>query len=181
MNVSIFSWYRLNPLVEIANHSFTHANGKYRQYYQQPGLVVNDILLNKDSLNLSNNIVRLPGRNVWRIDGRRRSDLADAAIAADSLAAKGYDIYGWDLEWCYDTSGRTNNTALHMMENISFIAKYGSSFVPNHIVILCHDPMLLHEQTQKEFALFIKQVKADSRFTFRLISEYPVKKLFARQ
>jgi hypothetical protein len=65
-----------------------------------------------------------------------------------------------------------------MLEQVCFLAKYGASFVRNHIVILCHDPMLLHEQTRKEFALFIKRIKSDRQFTFKLISEYPVKKFF---
>jgi peptidoglycan/xylan/chitin deacetylase (PgdA/CDA1 family) len=179
-NHNIFSWYRGSSFVEIANHSFTHAKGRYRQYYQQPRGVVEDILLNEDTLNISNKTVRLPGRNVWRIDGRRRNDLADAAVAADTLAAKGYDIFGWDLEWCFDTSGKTNYTAAHMLDQVRFIARYGSSFTRDHIVILCHDPMLLHEQTRQEFALFIKQVKTDPRFIFRLISAYPAKRLFVR-
>jgi peptidoglycan/xylan/chitin deacetylase (PgdA/CDA1 family) len=172
--------YRNNPLFEIANHSFTHADGKYKWYYSHPQTVIDDILYNDDCLALSNKMVRLPGRNVWRLNGRRRHDLADAAPAADSLAAKGYTIFGWDMEWCYDTSGKSNYSASHMMEQLYFIARHGNSFIKDHIVILCHDPMLLNPVTRKEFELFLAQVKADSRLQLALLSGYPGYSLLAR-
>lgn len=178
-NSFIFQWYTANPFVELVNHSFSHANGKYKWYYQNPLQVVNDITINEDTLGLTNKIVRLPGRNLWRINGRRRQDLSDAAIAADSLVAKGYNIFGWDMEWCYDTSGATNYTAAYMLEQLHYIAKHGNSFITGHIVILCHDPMLLNKQTRIEFENFVRQIKADPAWRFRFISEYPVTTLFA--
>lgn len=178
-NRSIFSWYKSNPFVEIANHSFSHANGKYNWYYDHPARVVDDIVSNETILGSNNKIVRLPGRNVWRIAQRQRNDLADASVAADSLAATGYDIYGWDLEWCYDTSGKSNYKAAYMIEQVNYFVKYGYGFARNHIVILCHDQMLLNEQTRIEFELFIRQLKNDGRFAFRFISEYPVTKSLA--
>jgi len=179
-NSFILERYRSNSLFEIANHSFSHANGKYKSYYSHPQTVIDDILYNEDCLSLFNKMVRLPGRNVWRLNGRKRHDLADAAPAADSLAAKGYTIFGWDMEWCYDTSGKSNYTASHMMEQVRYIARYGNSFVKDHIVILCHDPMLLNAATRKEFKLFLAQVKADPYLQFALLSGYPGYSLLAR-
>jgi len=178
-NSFIFQWYRTNPFVELVNHSFSHANGKYKSYYQHPSKVVADIVMNEDTLGLTSKIARLPGRNLWRINGRKRHDLNDAAVAGDSLVAKGYSLFGWDMEWCYDTSGVSNYSAAQMMEQLHYLSKHGNSFIAGHIVILCHDPMLLNKGTRMEFENFIKKIKADPAYRFRFISEYPATNFFA--
>ena len=165
--------YQDNPLVELANHSFSHASGKYRLFYKQPAGVVADILKNEDTLGFTEKIVRLPGRNVWRINGRSRTDLPDASAAADSLAGAGFRIVGWDLEWCFDSTGKTNYTAAHMLELVHFFAAHGGSFTRGNIVILCHDPMLLDTATRKEFDIFIHTLRKDPAFRLRKLNQYP--------
>lgn len=67
-----WSRYNVNPQVEIANHSFSHASGHYRKYYRNGQEVDADIVFNQDLLGLQHKIARLPGRNTWRIDGLRK-------------------------------------------------------------------------------------------------------------
>ncbi len=165
--------YHSNPWIELANHSFSHAAGRYRLFYKNPGAVVSDMLRNEDTLGLTQKIARLPGRNVWRINGRSRNDLPDAIPAADSLARRGFRIFGWDLEWCFDSTGKSNETAPRMLELTRFLAAHGGSFMRGHIVILCHDPMLLDPVTRQEFDLFIQTLKKNPAFRLCRLNEYP--------
>jgi peptidoglycan/xylan/chitin deacetylase (PgdA/CDA1 family) len=162
--------YRANPLVEIGNHSYSHAAKKYKLFYSHPAQVVDDIRKNEDSLQLSNKIVRLPGRNVWRLGDRKRNDLKDAGAAADSLACLGYEIFGWDLEWQYDTATKAYPSAQTLIDNIEL--SYYSSFIPGHVIILCHDWMLVNDYAVEQLKLFIEAVRARG-WKFRHLVEYP--------
>jgi peptidoglycan/xylan/chitin deacetylase (PgdA/CDA1 family) len=162
--------YQNSPWIKIFNHSFSHADKKYKQFYKKPAKVTRDILLNQDTLKLKEKIARLPGRNTWRVGSRRRSDLPDASAAADSLTALGFSIIGWDLAWTYDTSFISSYTGLQMKELVLTSAK--RSFTSDHVVILCHDFMLQNEYSRQELISFIKEArKAGLKFGF--LSSYP--------
>ncbi|WP_449398248.1 polysaccharide deacetylase family protein [Chryseobacterium wanjuense] len=90
---------RKDPLVELANHSFTHAHNKYTDFYKNPEAVVNDFNIAKDSLKLYDKIARTPGRNIWRLNNINVTDLKSSTEAANKLKQAGYKIIGWDLEW----------------------------------------------------------------------------------
>lgn len=66
-----YKMYEQNPFVETYNHSYTHANNKYASFYSNPAGVLADIQKNEALLNLRYKIVRLPGRNIWRIGDRK--------------------------------------------------------------------------------------------------------------
>jgi peptidoglycan/xylan/chitin deacetylase (PgdA/CDA1 family) len=168
----VLTGYRANPLVEIANHSYTHAGMKYKAFYNNPAQVVLDIRQNEDSLQLTNKILRLPGRNVWRLNDRKRNDLTDAGAAADSLACLGYRIFGWDLEWQYDTTKKAYPSAQCMINRISRLANHHTTFTPGHVIILCHDWMLVNEYALSQLRLFIEAVKMRG-WQFRHLGEYP--------
>lgn len=168
----VLAAYRANPLVEIANHSYTHAGMKYKAFYNNPAQVVLDITQNEDSLELTNKILRLPGRNAWRLNNRKRNDLSDAGAAADSLACMGYKIFGWDLEWQYDTAKKAYPSAECIINRISGLADHHTTFTPGHIIILCHDWMLVNEYALSQLRLFIEGVKARG-WQFRHLGEYP--------
>ncbi|MCG2616278.1 polysaccharide deacetylase family protein [Terrimonas sp. NA20] len=165
--------YRDEPLIEIANHSFSHANGHFRMYYSAPAEVVNDILRNENSLQLLSRIVRLPGRNTWRIGGRKRTDLPDANAAADSLASIGYFIFGWDLEWRYDTCENRYYSAKQMLTLVKRYRQSKKLFTPGHLVILCHDWMLPDVYFREQLSLFVKAVKSTNTDRFAHLSAYP--------
>lgn len=96
-------WAAPDSLVELCNHSFTHAwHNRFNSFYQDPDSVVKDFERCRDSLQLENNIVRTPGRNTWRIDSIRFTDLKKSIAAVDSLQKAGFVVMGWDLEWHYD-------------------------------------------------------------------------------
>lgn len=161
----ILALYRINPFIEIANHSYYHAHKRYKQFYSHPPDVVQDILLNEDTLGLTNKLVRLPGRNTWRTDSFSRTDLADANAAADILFGKGYTIVGWDLEWMHGF------TAPYMMDAIKHLLEVKNEFSTAKVVILCHDPLMAEPVFLEEFSCFIRLAK-EAGFVFRRLSEY---------
>jgi peptidoglycan-N-acetylglucosamine deacetylase len=169
----ILQEYRSNPVVEIGNHSFTHANKKYKTFYSQTAEVIKDIALNEDALSLYNKLVRLPGRNVWRLRNRQRTDLEDARLVADSLAKNGYTIIGWDLEWRYDATTRSYKTAEYLIRLIKQMTAGARTFTTGTIVILCHDQMLKDEGARRELQLFLKSVKVIPQWKFEHLSNYP--------
>ncbi|MEF9478590.1 polysaccharide deacetylase family protein [Chryseobacterium sp. 1B4] len=74
-----------NPLIELANHSFTHAHNKYTDFYKNANAVVHDFDIAKDSLKLTDKIARTPGRNIWRLNNINVTDIKSSTAAADGL------------------------------------------------------------------------------------------------
>lgn len=102
-------YYDENPYIDEYNHSFTHANNHYEAFYNNVGKSVQDIVYNQSVLKLPYKIVRLPGRNIWRLDGRSKNDVTNGIQTADQLAALGYKVVGW--EW--------NGSIVRLMEHLS--------------------------------------------------------------
>ncbi|HMC87282.1 MAG TPA: hypothetical protein VKI61_17275 [Chitinophagaceae bacterium] len=139
-----FQLYQANPFLEIGNHSFSHAYKHYHFYDEHPAGVVKDFDLNDDTLCLQTKTARLPGRNTWRINGRKKTDLPDDSTAADMLSEKNFHIFGRDLEWrCNDDSCHSIQNANILMQKIEGMVQKNNSFIPGNIIILCHEAMFL--------------------------------------
>ena len=170
----LFQSYFDNSFIEIGNYSFTHANKKYLQYYKNSQRVVSDFVLNTDTLHLVKKIVRLPGRNTWRINNKGRTDLPDANAVADSLAAKGYSIFGWDLEWRYRSgSCREVQTSEYLLKEIESLLSNKKAFFNNNIIILAHDPTFRCVYNQRQLELFIREIKKKKNYCFGRLENYP--------
>lgn len=173
LSKSIFKNYRDNPLIAVGNHSYTHANSKYRKFYRSTDSVVYDINRNQRELDIPGKLVRLPGRNAWNLNGMQKHDLADAVQAADSLSTLGYEVFGWDCEWQYDSVHNNFFTASQM----EFLVKNcRNRFAPNEIVILCHDSMLTGIRFRTELRLFIKRMRSQG-YGFETLDQYKVNML----
>ncbi|TXJ28949.1 MAG: hypothetical protein E6Q24_04535 [Chitinophagaceae bacterium] len=168
----IFGQYQKNPFVEIANHSYSHASGHYRMFYSHPEKVVGDILLNRTFLAPENNLVRLPGRNTWRIANRKRTDLTDADPSADSLVKLGFQLVGWDMEWRFDSTLQQYFSAEKMIACVRNSA-WNNVFEKGHVVILCHDWMLPDPYFREQLILFVKTVRAKGIAGFLHLNKYP--------
>ena len=169
----LYEAYRRNPFIEIGNHSFTHAGGHYRRYYAHPDTVEQDFILNADTLLLTGDIARLPGRNCWRTNDRSRDDLPDGKAAADSLRALHYRVFGWDMEWSYNGAGRLVGTADEMLGRIDRMAQRKNSFTANHIVLLLHDPLLQDSSNVAEIREFIHKLKVKGNYRLEQLGKYP--------
>ena len=174
-NNILYQLYQLNPFIETGNHSFSHANKHYHAYYDQPGEVVKDFHINADTLGLSSKIARLPGRNTWRINGKKRTDLTDDSTAADILSSEGYRIFGWDIEWkCSKDSVQMIQSAATVANEIKKMADSRKAFTAGHIIILCHEYMFTNESDRIKLDSLIHTIKQMPGYRFQRLSEYPV-------
>ena len=171
-----FKLYEQNPYVDVYNHSFTHAHDKYALFYSNPQNVLADIKKNEQLLGLKFKIVRLPGRNMWRIGGRKRDDGVSGASSADLLEANGFKLYGWDLEWEHHAKdGTPMQTVDEMVKKITTRLEEGNTFTKDHIVILIHDEMFQKKWEESELKQLIDELRKHENYVFEHIRYYPDK------
>ncbi len=169
-----YKLYEENPFVEVYNHTYTHANDKYALFYSNPPNVLSDIQKNERLLNLHYKIVRLPGRNIWRIGKREKDDGSSASAAADLLAENGYKIYGWDIEWQHHSKGGTPVQSVNGMANeIETRLETGNTFTKGHIVVLVHDEMFQKKWEESELRELINRLRKHENYLFEHIRYYP--------
>lgn len=169
----LYDEYQANPLVEMGNHSFTHAAGHYRKYFARPSDVLADFNRSRDSLHLHNSLVRLPGRNFFRLDSLERDDWNNGKEASDMLASDGYKIYGWDIEWLRKPKkGIERHTGAEMLRIVNEMLENRKTFVPGRLILLLHDPELKDLRFREELDTFVRLARADGRYRFGHLSEY---------
>jgi peptidoglycan/xylan/chitin deacetylase (PgdA/CDA1 family) len=159
---------------EIANHSYTHAfHNKYAKFYTVPDSVLKDFIRCADSLHLTANIIRTPGRNIWRAGNISSTDIKASGATADSLQARGFTEIGWDLEWRFDRNNNLVNSSDDMIREIDSVFAKGKTKTPNHLVLLAHDQVYADAGDSSELHLLIKKLKASDEYDFETISKYP--------
>jgi|GEM_PF-788182 len=169
-----YKLYEANPFIHIYNHSFSHAAGHYRHYYGHPQMVLADIDQNQQYLQLHNKIVRLPGRNTWRIGNRSRNDTAGGGQAADLLMQQGYKLFGWDLEWQHNPVSGVPLQSVAVMENeIMGRLTSGNTFTRNHIIVLLHDEMFRRPWEGDQLKALIDTLRKQPLVVFDDLSSYP--------
>lgn len=138
------------PLVTVGNHSFSHANNRYKAFYADTEGVVADMLKANVALGLTVKPVpaRLPGRDVFRLRYVSRNDLSVGEVQAASeqvdfefVAASDFDVYGWDFEWFHDGSGKPVQKAERLVDEIGRLFAYGHMLEKDKLILLMHDPM----------------------------------------
>lgn len=161
--------------IEICNHSYTHAeHNHFEKFYQSPDSVVNDFQRSQDSLQLTNNIVRTPGRNAWRIDSLQFTDLKKSKAAVDSLQKAGFIVMGWDLEWHYDHKELTvKNSADDLLRQIDSVFNNKKTKSPEHLVLLAHDQVYGKTKDSAELRLLIQKLKLNEEYELSIASSYP--------
>ncbi len=166
--------YRKNPHIRLANHSYTHADGRYADYYRHPQHVLEDFEMNARILGLSGKVGRLPGRDSWRLGGRRYDADRSARAAADLLAQHGYRLYGWDLEWTHTHSGAPIGTAEVLGRKIRHQLEKGHCYTPGHLVLLMHDQMFRGRGAMEELRRLIQSLQNDPAIELQDLENYPV-------
>lgn len=166
--------YKKNKKLEIANHTFTHANNHYAKYYSEPDTVLKDIKKNEVILNLNNRVVRLPGRNVWRLNKRKKNDFDEQSrITADLIARNRYLIYGWDYEWQRTHPKHPLEAPQSIYDGIVSRLDNQHTFEKNHLVILMHDDMFDKEEDAQKLRELIGLLKENKKIVLQVISKYP--------
>jgi peptidoglycan/xylan/chitin deacetylase (PgdA/CDA1 family) len=170
------SWdsLRIAEHIELCNHSYTHAHNRYDRFYQNPDSVVKDFQRAHDSLNLTNKIVRTPGRNIWRIDSLHYTDLKSSAVAADSLQQAGFIVMGWDLEWHYNhKSMSVTITADNMIKQIDSAFAKNKTKHHDHLVLLAHDQVYQKPDDSIQLRKFLQALKLKDEYELVLVTSYP--------
>lgn len=168
-----FKLLKDNPLIELANHSFTHAHNKYTDFYKNADAVVRDFDIAKDSLKLRDKIARTPGRNIWRLNNINVTDIKSSTAAADGLKRAGYKVIGWDLEWRPSHKMTLKGSHEAMLKKVDSIFLNDLEKTSRHLVFLTHDQYLRDTDSINELDLFIEKLQKSNKFVFRKISQYP--------
>ena len=165
-----------DKLLEIGNHSYSHANNHYKEYYENPKAVVQDFEKNQQLLKFLDKDGRMPGRNTWRVSGRKKDDAAtNGSEAADLLQKAGYSLFGWDLEWQHQSNGTPIQTVEQMFQEIErTIADPKKCFTPYHFVLLSHDEMFRKPWEESELKQLVELLKSKG-YKFDHIDNYPRK------
>ena len=160
--------------VEIANHSYTHAfHNKFARFYTVPDSAVKDFMRCADSLHLSANIIRTPGRNTWRTTSINSTDISKTTDTADSLYAKGFTVVGWDLEWRFTDSLTLRNSYEEMITKVDSMFANNKTKTPGHLVLLAHDQVYEDVADSAQLHEFIIRLKARDEYNFETVSRYP--------
>ncbi|HVS95332.1 MAG TPA: polysaccharide deacetylase family protein [Puia sp.] len=180
-SLALFRRYQTDSLFLVCNHSFSHAWGHYRDYYEDAAGVLWDFDFNGFLLHPPHAIARMPGRNYWRVGDRRADDIVNGREAADSLAAHGYTVFGWDLEWTYDPNASDSSPrGRQMLLRVLRMARAHACFTPPHVVLLFHDPEFEYAGFRADFAEFVRLAKDSARCRIAFLTEYPVMRALHR-
>jgi peptidoglycan/xylan/chitin deacetylase (PgdA/CDA1 family) len=160
--------------IELCNHSFTHAHGHYEKFYKTPSGVVKDFQRTQDSLQLDNAIARTPGRNIWRIDTLRFTDLKKSTEAADSLQKAGFVVIGWDLEWHYDPKTMSvTTTASELVNEVDSLFRHNKTRNADNLVLLAHDQVYAKTEDSLQLRQFLQLLKQKDEYELSVVSSYP--------
>lgn len=171
--LSFYQLYQSNPYVEIGNHSYTHANNRYKKYYQNPDGVVEDFMKCESALQIPTRFARQPGRNQWRLEGIKKDDIRSGTESADLLYENGFKVFGWDVEWQHYGNGIPTQTVDQLVRTIEQKLDNGKTVKPGHLIILTHDEMFRTKSGSNALQQLIEKLKATGKYRFEHLSKYP--------
>ena len=164
---------RVHPYIELCNHSFSHASGRYKEFYSSPQTAANDMINNESDLGLTLKIIRMPGRDIWATPNVKRGWSQSGGKTAEILLNNGFKIYGWDIEWEHFANTLPKETPERFIARVDTLFARKSMLVPNHLVILGHDEMLQKERGREDLSRIIDMLK-ERGYIFEFISNYPM-------
>lgn len=163
-----------NPYIAIYNHSYSHANNRYAQYYKNPENVLNDFEKNQTDFNITHKIARLPGRNLWQIGDRKKNHKQTGGTSAELLVQNGYQVFGWDIEWHYNATDYTpKQTVDELVSEIEEMYNTSRTFTSNHVVLLMHNQMFGKANEFNNLRALIEKLK-ECNYTFEYLNMYPI-------
>ncbi len=161
------------PQFLLANHSFSHASGKYNYYYSHPNMSFADFLKTQDTLAAPFKIGRLPGNNAWVLSDTMRASKLVKPVCL-KLDSAGYHIFGWDSEWMFDhLDARPVQSAEKMAKQITYLLEDNALFTKNHLVLLTHDRMFQRAADLDSLKKMISILKENPKYVFETIDHYP--------
>jgi peptidoglycan-N-acetylglucosamine deacetylase len=172
--LAIYDSLKACSLVELANHSYSHAfDNKFSAFYKLPDSATKDFARCADSLDFTSNIIRTPGRNIWRTQTISSTDLKASSVAADSFYNKGFKALGWDIEWHFDDTQKLVQTDTDMLSIVDSAFARNETKTVNHLVILSHDRTFQHADDSAKLHRFVIELKKRDEYDFEVVSKYP--------
>ncbi|WP_322970221.1 polysaccharide deacetylase family protein [Faecalibacter sp. LW9] len=168
--------YEENDLIEVSNHTYSHANrNRFKSYYDQPEFVLRDVKRNDSIYRFKNRFVRLPGRNVWRLgkDFKNDHDLG-SRLSSDFLAKNQYYILGWDYEWNKTHKNHPLKNPQDIYNGIIKRLENKETFKEKHLVILMHDDMFDNHEDAEQLRRLIRLIKNNKNIILETASNYPI-------
>lgn len=165
------------PEFLIANHSYSHAYNKYKQFYAHPDSAVQDFLRNERELQVPVKIIRLPGNTSWVGKGQMKGPKSTMPVCK-KLDSMGYNVIGWDIEWGFVNKPHVGSVPVQSVDQI--INEINQRFEgdlnneANSVVILAHDRMFEKPQYVDSLTKFVATLKKDPRNVFETIDHYPL-------
>lgn len=161
------------PQVLLANHSYTHANGKYISFYHHPYIAEQDFFQAQDFLHVPYKIARLPGNRAWLREGdTKATPLVEPVVRL--LDSAGYNVIGWDVEWHFNhKNARPVQTPEKLAAEVDSAFARSETHVANHLVILSHDRMFQRPGDADSLAKFIHILKQNPQYVFETVDHYP--------
>lgn len=172
---SLYNRIQNDSLFALCNHSYSHANGKYVEFYHKPDTAFEDFMLSKNILRPKNNLTRLPGNNAWNtLQAKRASGLVKPLV--HKLDSAGFNVIGWDLEWHFNKKGRPIQTAQRMANLVDTLFVHNQTMTKNHLVILMHDQMFGASADSAKLVKMVELLKSNPHYQFRKLTQYPALK-----
>lgn len=166
------------PLLLLANHSTTHANGKYKYFYNHEYMALNDFLKAQETLSVPYKIIRLPGNTSWVRENELRANKSTKPVCK-LLDSIGYNVLGWDVEWNFNhKTANPVQTPENLLSQVNAALATNDLNEKNHLVILTHDRMFRNPGYTDSLAKFITLLQQNKNFVFETMDNYPkLKKL----
>lgn len=125
-----------SDIVAIGNHSYCHAKEKYKEFYKDSNLVVDDLRRAEAILPQSRLFTRLPGRNVWILPEINLNNQKYSQI--HSLYNPNSSFFGWDCEWSPDFKC-SNIYSKRFLLKILIKRVFKKNKIKNKFVVLLHE------------------------------------------
>ena len=174
--VQTATWQELkkDSSIELCNHSYTHASGRYSKFYSDSSLVIKDFERSANLLGFTNNVARMPGRNAWRIDTIIHTDIKASEETIDAVHRAGFSVMGWDIEWTFDHKTFAPNEDMDLLlRRMQNMLEASTTKTPGHIVLLAHDQAFQKEADLEKLSYFFQQLKNNPDYELVLASNYP--------
>ncbi|MBF0272002.1 MAG: polysaccharide deacetylase family protein [Magnetococcales bacterium] len=165
-----FERLRTSPLVQLANHSFSHAREQYQAFYANPEGMLVDFSKNNEILGFTQPPypTRLPGRIDWRFDDRYidayslpRQSTHKIPRGVTRLFDKGFVIYGWDVEWGRPGKQASLESVEAILTRIRKRLTSEQTVKPGRLVLLMHDFHFNTPQALDSLQAVIQGLKGD--------------------
>ncbi len=167
-----------SPNLLLGNHSYTHANNHFHRFYIKKNRSLKDIDKSQKIIKGAK-FLRLPGRNVWRIPdisvddyGLKMKYTLKEQKQYNKLYKMGYYIYGWDVEWHYDSkNGEPIIGVEELVKRVERVYREKRSKKEGKIILLAHDFMFKKKENMKKLKKFI-QIMKKRGWSFQTIDQY---------